>query len=208
MPVPAGLQGRNPARRSASPSRRPALGTGHLGDPASELRFNGAMANGLGLRAALSGTNGTVTDFLEQLVGEKIDAHTHQHDIVEAHNANGLRVEEGEPLLHRAATLRGRTSGCSYVYAESVIVVGRLPTGFCNQLETSTDPIGRILDEMGLAITRHGFGEPTGVPPPNSDGNARDYLLARTYRIDSQQIPVMIITEWFLKTLIPFIPLA
>jgi chorismate-pyruvate lyase len=166
------------------------------------------VANRLGLRAALESTSGTVTDFLEQLVGENIDAHTHHHDIVEAHNANGLGVEQGEPLLHRAATLRGRTSGCSYVYAESVIVVGRLPTGFCNRLETSTDPIGRIFNEMGMAVTRQGVGEPDVVPRPNGDVKVGDYLLARTYRIDSEQTPVMIITEWFLKTLIPFLSLA
>jgi chorismate-pyruvate lyase len=166
------------------------------------------VTNRLGLRAALERTSGTVTDFLEQLVGETIDAHTHHHDIVEAHNASGLGVEEGEPLLQRAATLRGRTSGCSYVYAESVIVVGRLPTGFCNRLETSTDPIGRILDEMGIAVTRQGVGEPDGDPRPNSDVRVGDYLLSRTYRIDSEQTPVMIITEWFLTALIPFLSLA
>jgi chorismate-pyruvate lyase len=166
------------------------------------------VANRSGLRAALDGTSGTVTDFLEQLVGEKIDAHTHRHDIVGAHNANGLGVEEGEPLLHRAATLRGHTSECSYVYAESIIVVGRLPTGFFNQLETSTDPIGRILEEMGIAVTRQGVGEPDGVPRPNSDVTVTDYLLVRTYRIDSEQTPVMIVTEWFLKTLIPFLARA
>jgi chorismate-pyruvate lyase len=166
------------------------------------------MADRLGLRAALESTSGTVTAFLEQLVGEKIDAHTHHHDVVEAHNANRLGVEEGEPLLHRSATLRGRTSGRSYVYAESIIVVGRLPTGFCNRLETSTDPIGRILKEMGVVVTRQAVGEPDGVPPPNSDAKVDDYVLARTYRIDFEQTPVMIITEWFLKTLIPFLSLA
>jgi chorismate-pyruvate lyase len=166
------------------------------------------VANRLRLRAALEGTSGTVTHFLEQLVGETIDAHTHSHDVVEAHNANGLGVEEGEPLLHRAATLRGRTSGRSYVYAESIIVVGRLPTGFGNRLETSTDPIGRILDEMGVAVTRQDVGEPDSVPRANSDAKVDDYLLARTYRIDSERTPVMTITEWFLKTLIPFPLLA
>jgi len=168
------------------------------------------VASPLDLRAALDGTSGTVTDFLEQLVGESIDAHTHRHDIVEAHNASGLRVEEGEPLLHRAATLRGRSSGCSFVYAESVIVVGRLPTRFCNQLETSNDPIGRILEEMEIAVNREAVGEPTGslVPRPGSDVRFGDYVLTRTYRIDSEQTPVMIITERFLKTLIPFLWLA
>jgi chorismate-pyruvate lyase len=168
------------------------------------------VVNQLGLRAALEGTSGTVTAFLEQLVGEKIDAHTHLQDIVEAHNAKGLRVEEGEPLFHRAATLRGRISGCSYVYAESVIVVGRLPTGFRKRLETSSDPIGRVLDEMQIDVSRKRVEEPDGffVSRPKSRVNVGDYILTRTYRIDSEQAPVMIITEWFLKTLNQFLSLA
>jgi chorismate-pyruvate lyase len=166
------------------------------------------VVNRFGLRTALDRTSGTVTDFLEQLVGETIDAHTHRQDIVEAHNATGLGVEETEPLLHREATLRGRATGRSYVYAESLIVVGRLPIGFCRQLVTSTDPIGRILEEMGIAVSRQGVGEPAGAPRSNSDMTVDDYLLARTYRIDSEQAPVMIITEWFLETLIPFLSLA
>jgi chorismate-pyruvate lyase len=163
------------------------------------------VANRLGLRAALDRTSGTVTEFLEQLVGETIDAHAHRHDMIEARNANGLGVEEGEPLLYRAATLQGRISGKPYVYAESIIVVGRLPTGFGNQLETSTVPIGRILEEMRVTVSRHAID---GVPRPNSDMKVSDYLVARTYRVDSQQTPVMIITEWFLKTLTPFLSLA
>lgn len=166
------------------------------------------VANRLSLQAALDRTSGTVTDFLEQLVGETIDAHIHHRDIVEARNANGLRVDLGEPLLHRAATLRGRASGCSYVYAESVIVISRLPPGFCNQLETSTDPIGRILSEMGIAVTRQGLDELDVVHRPNSNVKVGDCLLARTYRIDSKQTPIMIITEWFLTTLSPFLPSA
>jgi chorismate-pyruvate lyase len=163
------------------------------------------VENQLILRTALDTTSGTVTEFLEQLVGERIDAHSHRHDIVEAHNANGLGVEQGEPLLHREATLRGRTTGYSYVYAESIIVVGRLPTGFCNQLETTADPIGRILEERGIAVTRQGVGEQAGAPRPKGDVRVGDYFLARTYRIDCDQTPVMIIAEWFLKTLIPFL---
>jgi chorismate lyase len=189
------------------PSGPPALGS----DSVTRWRNCDSMvlvANRLGLRAALDRTSGTVTAFLEQLVGETIDAQAHRHDIVEAHKANGLGVEEGKPLLHRAASLRGRTSGRSYVYAESIIDIGRLPTGFANQLETSTDPIGRILEDMGVAVTRQGVGEPDGVPQPNNDMKVGDYLLARTYRIDSEQTPVMIITEWFLKPLIPFLSLA
>ena len=166
------------------------------------------VANRLDLRAALDGTGGTVTNFLEKLVNEKIVASAHHHDMIEARKGNPLRVEEGEPLLRRAATLQGAESGRSYVYAQSVIVVGRLPSGFCNQLETSSDPIGRVLDEMGIAVIRQSVGEPVGAPRPNSDVKVGDYLLARTYRLDSDQTPVMMITEWFLKTLAPFLVLA
>jgi len=169
------------------------------------------MAIPLDLRAALETTSGTVTSFLEQLVGEGIDAHARRHEVIRAHTSTDLRVEEGEPLLHRAATLRGHISGCSYVYAESFLVTSRLPATLCYRLETTLDPIGRILDELGIAVTRHDLVDPDTaiVPRPwNVDVTLGDYLLARTYRIDSEQTPMMIITEWFLTTLIPYFPLA
>jgi chorismate lyase len=163
-----------------------------------------------GLLAALEGTSGTVTDFLEQLVGERIDAQPHHQDVIGAPTSNDLEVAEGEPLLQRAATLRGRISGSPYVYAESLIVSSRLPTRFCLRLESSVDPIGRILDEMGIAVTREDLVKPRGFDDsrPNEAITVGDCLLARTYRIDSEQIPVMLITEWFLRTLKPFLSSA
>jgi len=168
------------------------------------------VANRSVLRAALESTSGTVTNFLEQLVGESIDAQAHHHDLIGAPPSNNLGVAEGEPLLQRAATLRGRISGSSYVYAESVIVTRRLPTRFCLRLESSIDPIGRILDEMGIAVTRENLVEPHGfdVSPSNGAMKVGDYLLARTYRIDSKQALVMAIMEWFLRTLKPFLASA
>jgi len=168
------------------------------------------VANRSVLRAALESTSGTVTDFLEQLVGESIDAQAHHHDLIGAPTANDLRVAEGEPLLQRAATLRGRISGSSYVYAESVIVLRRLPTRFCLRLESSVDPIGRILSEMGIAVTRANLVVPHGFDVSRSNGGMKvgDHLLARTYRIDSGQTPMMVITEWFLTTLKPFLASA
>jgi chorismate-pyruvate lyase len=160
-----------------------------------------------GLRAALESTNGTVTDFLEQLVGEGIDAAAHSHRMIAARLPNDLEAAPGEPLLQRAATLRGRGSGSPYVYAESVIVRDRLPTRFLLRLESSTDPIGRILQETGIAITRKSLFEPLGFDSCrlNRGVNVVPYLFARTYRIDSQQVPLMIVTEWFLEALRPFL---
>ncbi len=170
----------------------------------------GRVTISVGLQAALDRTGGTVTSFLEQLVGERIEAHARRHATTGARSADELLLDDGRPLLHRAATLRGRTSHCSYVYAESVINTSRLPPGFSDRLESGSDPIGRILDEMGIAVTRENLVEPDGPPisPPRSPMLADDYLLTRSYRIDFERIPVMIITEWFLVTLMPFLPLA
>lgn len=168
------------------------------------------MAERSALRAALESTSGTVTDFLEQLVGETIDARAHHHDLIGAPPSNNLRVAEGEPLLQRAATLRGRISGSSYVYAESVIVLRRLPTRFRLRLESTIDPIGRILSEMGIVVTRENLVESHGFDfsPCSGAMQVGDYLLARTYRLDSGQTPLMVITEWFLRTLKPFLASA
>jgi chorismate-pyruvate lyase len=169
------------------------------------------VANQLVLQAALGRTSGTVTNFLEQLVGEGIDAYASQHEPIGVQGANELQVQEGEQVLYRAATLRGHISGRSYVYAQSVIVLSRLPTRFGRRLETSIDPIGRILDEMGIDVTRQDFVEAEESVVSrlwNLDVSVGDCLLTRRYRIDSDQSPLMVITEWFLPTLTPFLALA
>jgi chorismate-pyruvate lyase len=101
-------------------------------------------------------------------------------------------------------------SGSPYVYAESVIVTSRLPTRFCLRLESSIDPIGRILDEMGIAVTRESLVKPRELydTRPTEAMKVGDCLLTRTYRVDFQRVPVMVITEWFLRTLKPFLSSA
>jgi chorismate-pyruvate lyase len=163
---------------------------------------------GSALYRSLQESNGTVTSFLEHLVGEKIDARQRLHTTIGGRASNDLQVARGEPLLHRAATLQGRSSGLSYLYAQSVIATSRLPTRFLHRIESTNDPIGRILDEMAIVVTRLDLGPPNRQTDsrPSFDVNVDDCLLTRTYRIDSEQTPVMIITEWFLSTLMPFLP--
>ncbi len=166
-----------------------------------------AVAKESGLGAALNSTSGTVTSFLEGVLGERIAAEGCHHERISASAQNDLGVEEGEPLLRRAATLQGSVSGHPYVYAESMIVVSRLPPSFIHRLETSADPIGRLLDEAGIVATREDLVEGLGIGmdrPRNIDEIVHGYLLTRTYRIDSKQAPLMIISEWFLETLAPF----
>jgi chorismate-pyruvate lyase len=163
-----------------------------------------------GLETALSRAGSTVTAFLEHLVGEPIDAHQRRHEMTRADTSRALRVAEGHPLLLRAAVLQGRTSGRPYLFAESVLVLSRLPGRFRRRLESSTDPIGRILGEEGIAVTREPLAGPDqGSVPVSSRARLAigDYLLARTYRVDSEGDPVMVITEWFLPSLERFLPI-
>jgi chorismate-pyruvate lyase len=167
------------------------------------------VANLSSLEADLGRASGTVTAFLEHLVGEPIDAGERCQTTTKAEVPNSLRVAEGHPLIFRTAALRGRTSGRSYLYAETVLVPSRLSANCCQRLESTSDPIGRILEEEGITITRQPLGGPAPGSAPVSPEARRavgDHLLARTYRVDAEGAPLMVITEWFLSSLRGFLP--
>ena len=167
------------------------------------------MASSSVLAGALAGRDGTVTGLLELLVGEPIDAEAEGHRTVEAAQGNHLEVPEGNPLLCRAARLVGRRSCRAYVFAVSLLVPNRLPRGFGPRLETGREPLGRLLEAGGIRLSREPLPgpEPGSVPiwaaavPPE-----HEVLLARTYRAHAGGPPVMMISEWFLTSLVPFLP--
>jgi chorismate-pyruvate lyase len=162
------------------------------------------------LMTALLGAGGTVTRFLEQLAGEPVDARVLDQSEARADAVNLFGVARGHLLLLRAAELLGRRSGHRFVYAESVLVPSRLPAAFGARLRSSADPIGRILDDEGLAVTREPLEGVGGhlVPTPSGGTGmaAEDCLLERTYRVDAGGTPVMVIAEWFLPALGAFLP--
>jgi chorismate-pyruvate lyase len=159
------------------------------------------------LESGLAQTDKTVTAFLEQLVGEPVDAHERRHVMTRAVTPNFLDVGDGHPLLGRSAVLTGRKSAQPYVHVESLLVPSRLPADFCRQLETSSDTIGRILTTEGIGFTR------SPLPGPDRHrafvfGDVRapeEHLLARTCRVDVGGVPVMVIAEWFLPALESFL---
>ncbi len=169
----------------------------------------GYVGDHSGLETALGRANGTVTAFLEHLVGEPIDAGERRQNTTTAEFSNSLRVAEGHPLIVRKAALQGRRSGQSYLYAETVLVPSRLPANVRQRLASSSDPIGRILEEEGITVTRKPLGGPVpGSGPVSAEVGVAvgNYLLARTYRIDAEGTPLMVITEWFLASLRGFLP--
>ena len=50
------------------------------------------------LELALESTSGTVTNFLEQLVGEGIDAHGRRHEMIGSRVSNALRAGKSGEL--------------------------------------------------------------------------------------------------------------
>lgn len=153
------------------------------------------------LTVALAAFSGTVTELLEDLVGEPIDADRRAHTTSAAEAGNPLAVEPGRPLVHRAAVLHGRTTGRPYVYAESTIAADRLPAEVGRRLATTSDPIGRLLVEHGLSVARTPLGPVHPAELVADPGLARavgNAVYARRYRIDVAGRPAMIISEWFL----------
>ena len=175
------------------------------------MRFNGEVGHPSTLEQVLAASGGTVTGALERLVGEPIDATVRGHRLVAADHADTLEAPDGHPLLCRAATLRGRHSGRAYVEAVSLLVPSRLPPGLGSELESGHQPIGRLLEAAGIGLTREILPGPDPLarsvwpevaPVPDS------VVLARTYRAHAGGPPVMVITEWFLTSLDPFLPVA
>jgi chorismate-pyruvate lyase len=69
------------------------------------------------------------------------------------------------------------------------------------------NPIGRILADEGIDFTR------TPLPAQQESSASvsgdtvapEEYLLARRHRVDIDGLSVMVITEWFLPALEPFL---
>jgi chorismate-pyruvate lyase len=149
-----------------------------------------------------------VTDTLERLVGEPIDAEPEGHRGVRAEPASRLEVPGGHPLLCRAACLQGRRSGRPYLIAVTLLVPSRLPAAFVPQLESGHRPIGRILTDQGMEVTRERLAGPDPVAEsmwPDAAPVPDEVLLARTYRVRNRGLPIMVISEWFLTTLRPYV---
>jgi chorismate-pyruvate lyase len=157
------------------------------------------------LTAALAGSQSTVTEVLEELVREPVLAHKLDQGETTAAEGNRLAVEPGHPLARRVTLIRGERSWRAYLYADTLIATDRLPSGTWRRLTTSNDPIGRVIAEDGLPMTRVGVTperQPLRLRPPGWTGEP---IYARRYRLDIASQPVMEIAEWFLPDLNDFL---
>jgi len=146
-------------------------------------------------------TDGTVTSMLEAACLERIVVvNLAQHVVSAMERFEPLQVDKGERLMGRKVLLQGERTGANYVYAESVIAIDRIEPPLRHGLLASDEPIGRIWQAHRLETFKEILWlerEPAGRRSRyfRADPGAR--LLVRTYRVYSQKVPVMLITEYF-----------
>jgi len=168
-------------------------------------QFGDFDASGLDLlQRVLLVSDGTLTDSLEAAFLEPIALRKIAIEVAPADRAiPELDVAPGEPLMERKILLCGETSGRAYVYAESLLVLARLPPRFHEELVESDMPMGRLWSEHKLetwkellSMQRHPMGDLSAhfQAEPEAD------CLVRRYRVISAGRPLMAITEHFPAT--------
>lgn len=153
------------------------------------------------LEETLGSNTGTVTDFLQALAEEPVDADKLIQEPVmcdPSHPFGGARCRS---LVRRVVLLRGRRTHRPFVYAESLLAADRLPEGVRADLDDTDAPIGRVLVAHRLGIEREPLGRPRRAPADvraDLQSMIDQSLWSRSYRILLDQEPVIEIDEWFL----------
>jgi len=153
------------------------------------------------LQRVLLVTDGTITDTIEVAFGEPITLMKVSCELlITPSDIDALDVTAGCSLMDRKIQLLGRTTCRVYAYAETLLVIDRLPDELRRQLLLSNTALGRLWSEYRiegrkelLSVTRVPVGS---VRYPFTPGQHAD-LLKRTYRMISAGKPVSLITEYF-----------
>jgi chorismate-pyruvate lyase len=159
----------------------------------------------------LLATDGTVTHILEAYAGEPIEVVKllQEFDTCTKADAPLELGEHEEKVLRRQVVLRSSRSRQNLLYAEAVVVPGRVDAGFLDGLVGTDDPIGLLLERTRIETFREilrVFREPAGPVGAVFGIDAGAELVARTYRILSGGLPILLITEKFPPHLFRSVP--
>jgi len=151
------------------------------------------------LQKILLTTDGTVTQLLELLTGEKIRVEKLEHSIVDGAPPS-LAVSPTEPVVSRRILLRGAAR--PYLYAHSWLVPARMPIEMQRQMRETDTPIGQLWKSARLET----FREIVDFRRERDDNVATLFgidtpLLSRTYLIHAGGSPMGLIVEKFPATL-------
>lgn len=155
----------------------------------------------------LLATDGTVTHILEAYAVEPVYLVKLTHDFV---TDPAVRASFGlvgnERALRRVILLRGTRSHATFVFADSVVMLDRLPPGVADGLLDTDEPIGRLLFGCRAETFREilALGEEHDPDVAAHFGIGDDGpLVYRTYHIVLDRLPIVRITEKFPKAAFP-----
>lgn len=153
----------------------------------------------------LIATDGTLTRILSIVAGDEAVVQIVEQQIHEvAPKMSELDQLPSGRVLRRRILLKGRSSGNPLVAAESLIAMDLLPPAILTSLTETDRPIGEVMAANRIETFKEAakvwIGELPGWLALDGDQNSDTGTIARRYRIIARGQPVMVITEYFLRT--------
>ena len=151
----------------------------------------------------LVGTDGTLTHILEAYAAEQMClVKLAQTAVTDPAVRADLGLGPSERALRRVILLRGATSGTTFIFADSAVMLDRLPASVATGLMDTEVPIGKLLfscraETLREIIAMSEERDPDVAPHFGLDG--REPLVSRTYQIVLEGRPIARITEKFPK---------
>ena len=149
-------------------------------------------------------TDGMVTEILEAYLLERIEViKLFQGYSVLNYEIPSLKIEKECRVMQRKVLLCGRLSQKNHLYAESIIVPDRLDEKIRDSLLNTNKPIGLLILENRLETFREilEWGKEEAQDIAGYFNIKRnDFLIFRTYRVFSNRLPIMLITEKFAES--------
>lgn len=150
-------------------------------------------------------TDGTVTELLEQYLGESIKVVKLYENIEEDLNQLSIFHQQFIPaeesvFLKRNTLLQGQKTMNNWLYAESVVIINNLQANFRTDLLDSHEPIGKLWSKYRCEtykIIVDAGEEVAGDLATHFNISPNDKIIARTYTVSSNNKMIMIITEKF-----------
>jgi chorismate-pyruvate lyase len=156
----------------------------------------------------LIATNGTLSRVLEVVANDEIVVQIVEQQIHDtAPKISGLEQLAISRVLQRRILLKGQSTGNPFVAAESWIAVDLLPPGIMTRLMTTDCPIGEAIATSCLETFKEPpqvwIGELPDWLSPAEYRNSQLGTVGRRYRIFSGGRPILIVTEYFLRSVFP-----
>ncbi|RPI40117.1 MAG: DUF98 domain-containing protein [Methanoregulaceae archaeon] len=151
----------------------------------------------------LLGTDGSVTQILESIMGKKVIIRTLVQKVIPADRAaaDNLSIVEGDPVNFRIVEIRTEEGGEVLIYAISHTPVSRLSPAFKDDLMKADIPIGRIIRQHHIEARREILNARV-LPATEEMGRIfaickNEPVLSRQYQIIHAEKPLIFIEEQF-----------